>query len=98
MSTSDNTNSDNTNQNLITFLTQLTDSIQTNTITQHNLQLIGEFHMSYKLHQTRKHKNNGGACSVYEEFSEENILRFITLGWYAYIHLLSERDTNQSYH
>ena len=62
-----------TNKNLVLFLHNLADSIENNTISQDNLQLVGEFFMSFEISQ-QPHT----PCDTMD------VIKFITMGWYIY--------------
>ena len=73
---------------LVPFLRNLADSIEKKELLPDQLQKIGEFYMSYKL------------CTNSSEDSEDSedsmdVVKFLTLGWYMYTHILNNENTNE---
>ena len=76
------------NLQLVSFLRNLADSIEKEELLPEQVQKIGEFYMSYEK-------------EIYD--SEENsaedsmdVVKFLTLGWYMYTHLLKNENTNEA--
>nr|QBK85388.1 MAG: hypothetical protein LCIVAC01_01970 [Iridovirus LCIVAC01] len=68
---------------LIPFLKHLTDYLENDKLEPKQVQLIGEFFMKFKCAEQVKKETN-------KEFSEEEIMKFFTLGYYVYQFLLDE--------
>lgn len=77
---------------LIPFLRKLADAIENRELAQPQLQSIGEFFMSYQF-QEQAWKDTAGAI-VDEEynFSQKDLIKFVSLGWYVY-QVLLRQDT-----
>tara|TARA_Y100000389_G_C17341054_1_gene453356 strand:- start:288 stop:554 length:267 start_codon:yes stop_codon:yes gene_type:complete len=76
-------------EKLIPFLRNLADGIENKTIAPQQLQSIGEFFMSY---QFREQAIKDSDTSIEEEtqFNKEEIIKFVSLGWYVYQVLLKK--------
>lgn len=73
---------------LIMFLRNLADSVEQKVLKKQQLQSIQEFFMSYQFQeQASKDLDNS---SINTEFSEKELIKFISLGWYIYQRLLKE--------
>lgn len=83
-------NSNNSDTRLIPFLRNLADSIEQRQLLPRQLQSIGEFFMSYQF-QEQAIKDNED-ISPSREFSQEELLKFIVLGWFVYCVILNERS------
>ncbi len=68
---------------LIPFLKHLTDCLENDKLEPKQIQLIGEFFMKFKCAEQVKKETD-------KEFSEEEIMKFFTLGYYVYQFLLDE--------
>jgi hypothetical protein len=72
---------------LAPFLRNLADSLENKTLLPQQIHKIGEFFMSYyfqkELHSDEEMSN---------EFSREDLLKFLSLGYYIYIHILNEKS------
>ena len=68
---------DENKASLITFLKNITKSIEDSSINEEKLKLVREFYTSYSLQNIE--------CP--DEFSEKEILKFLTMGWYVYNHI-----------
>jgi hypothetical protein len=73
------------NKQLVPFLRNLADSVESNTISPEKLQYIGEFYMSCKFFDENKTQETENDDSI-------DIVKFITLGWYMYKVLLSKPE------
>lgn len=81
---------DDANAQLVPFLRNLADSIELKQIHQEQLKIVGEFFMSYKLHEELNNKDSNSD----KEYEDMDIIKFITLGWWIYQHILSNDETN----
>jgi hypothetical protein len=73
------------NKQLSEFLRELANSIDNNTIESNNIQIIGEFYMKYKFNN---YKRNGKKY----EFTEEEIVKFLFLGWFIHCIILKDSE------
>ena len=79
--------SEDPNKVLIYFLRELAESIESNTIESYELKKIGEFYLSWQFHkQTIEDSEN----QEIENFSSDQLIKFLTLGWYVYTILLKD--------
>lgn len=69
------------------FLKELVDRIENKTITQKELNLVGEFYMSFQFNEQLENDNNNISE---DEFSKNDLYKFIVLGWYIYNNILQE--------
>lgn len=65
---------DDTRKELVTFLKSLHESIENNTITDIQLQRVGEFFMSYNFKESL-YKN---------DHDEKEMIKYLSLGWYIH--------------
>ena len=65
---------DDTRKELVTFLKSLHESIENNTITDIQLQRVGEFFMSYNFKESL-YKNDP---------DEKEMIKYLSLGWYIH--------------
>lgn len=81
---------DNSSEELIPFLRGLADSIENNNLLPTQLQHIGEFFMSYKFQEDNQ--------NVYkdEEFDTNDVVKFLTLGWYIYRIILDKQENEEN--
>lgn len=78
-------------ERLIPFLRDLATSIEENQLEPQQLQRIGEFFMAYQFQeQAVQDMDNSETPGL--EFSQEDLLKFLTLGWYVY-QVLLRQDT-----
>jgi len=76
------------NIQLIPFLRNLADSVESKKLAPQQLQSIGDFFMSYQFQeQAIKDKDNSGFSSQY---THTELIKFLSLGWYVYQVLLRE--------
>lgn len=79
-------------EQLIPFLRKLADAIENKELAQVQLQSIGEFFMSYQFQeQAYKDAENNTVSNDYN-FSEKELIKFVSLGWYVY-QVLLRQDT-----
>ncbi len=65
--------------NLIEFLKSLTKSLEKNELDDTKISRISEFFMSYNFQDQTNEE---------EEFQDEELVKFLSLGWYVYTHLI----------
>ena len=63
-------------QKLVPFLRELATSIETDSLDNYQLKYVSEFFMAWNFQ-----KDKG-------EYSSEELIKFLSLGWYIYTHLL----------
>jgi hypothetical protein len=80
-------NSNDPDARLIPFLRNLADSIEQRQLLPRQLQSIGEFFMAYQF-QEQAIRDNDDSSPPPREFSQEELLKFIVLGWYIYCCIL----------
>jgi hypothetical protein len=68
---------------LVPFLRNLADSIEKKELLPDQLQKIGEFYMSYKLGTNEDSEDSEDSIDV---------VKFLTLGWYMYTHILKNDE------
>ena len=71
----------NNDKELIPFLRNLANSIESKNLTNQQLERISEFFMSYQFKED---------ISNEDEYSPEELVKFLFLGWYIYSHILKE--------
>lgn len=76
------------NLQLVSFLRTLADSIEKEELLPEQVQKIGEFYMSYE-----KEIYDSGNNSTEDSM---DVVKFLTLGWYMYTHLLKNENTNEA--
>ena len=76
------------NLQLVSFLRNLSDSIEKEELLPEQVQKIGEFYMSYE-----KEIYDSGDNSTEDSM---DVVKFLTLGWYMYTHLLKNENTNEA--
>jgi hypothetical protein len=83
-------NSYSSDDQLIPFLRELANSIELKQLHSDQLKKVGEFYMSYKLNV------EGDNCD--NDLEEMDIIKFLTMGWYMYKHILSSSsvETNST--
>lgn len=77
---------------LVPFLRDLADSIESKQIHHEQLKRVGEFFMSYKLQE--EFIENDKDSDPDKEHEDMDIIKFITLGWWIYQHILSNDGTD----
>lgn len=84
----------NADTQLIPFLRELANSIEANQLSPNKLKHIGEFYMNYTMQEELSEEKND------ENFDDMDIIRFLTLGWWIYTHILKnnneEEDNNKT--
>jgi hypothetical protein len=83
------------------FLRSLADDIDSNLLTEEQLQRIGEFFMAYQF-QEQAFKDNEDASGEKEEvenkeITREDLIKFLSVGWYVYCIIVSERTLPSSH-
>ena len=68
------------NSKIISFLRTLADSLEKDELSEMQINRLGEFFMSYQFQEAAEEDNNN-QC---ETFKEEDLNRFVFLGWYIY--------------
>ena len=81
----------NGDDQLVPFLRDLADSIDSNQLNVEQLKRVGEFFMSYKLQE--EFSNDKDYPSV--EYDDMDIIKFITLGWWIYQHISKDGQTDE---
>lgn len=82
-------NDNNSDAKLIPFLRNLADSIEQQELLPIQLKSIGEFFMSYQFQeQAIKDNDNSNSNNSSRHFSQEELIKFIVLGWYIYCYIL----------
>jgi len=76
---------------LIPFLRDLANSIERQQLLPKQTQIIGEFFMSYQF-QEQAIRDNDNSTPPPSQFSHDDLLKFLTLGWYVYSVILNERS------
>lgn len=72
-----------TDKDLTIFLRELAVSIEKGKIEDTNKQLVGEFYMKYKFSTSNK--------KLFEDMDEDDIQRFLFLGWFIYCVILKDK-------
>ena len=76
----------NTDKQLITFLRDLANDLENEKLSSIQTLNISEFYISYQF-QNQAQENS-------EEFNENNIKKYLFLGWYIYCIILKNKLTN----
>lgn len=79
-------------ERLIPFLRNLADSIESKQLLPKQLAKIGEFFMEYQFHEQEEKDNNEDNKQSQNEYDREDIMKFFSLGWYVYTHLLNDHE------
>ena len=83
-----------TNTQLVTFLKNLTNSLENNKLADHQLQNVGEFYMSYefknKLFEINKHELDLDDSDNSQDFDSQDVMKFITMGWWVYSNIVKD--------
>ena len=80
---------------LINFLKNIVISIENNEILPEQLRSVGEFFMDWQF-QKQNMIDNDLNSSISNDFSQKEILKFVTLGWYIYNCILDEKRIPQN--
>jgi hypothetical protein len=76
---------------LIPFLRELANSIESGEANREQLKCIGEFYMSYKFFEKRE----GWTDVDIQETEDMDFVKFVTMGWWMYTQILKdEKDEN----
>ena len=81
-------NSNDSDTRLILFLRNLADSIEQQQLLPRQIRSISEFFMSYQF-QEQAIRDDDDSSPAPREFSHEELLKFIILGWYIYCCILN---------
>jgi hypothetical protein len=76
------------NKRLIPFLRDLADSIEKRQLLPKQLQSIGEFFMTYQFQEQAVRDNNLDNEENTLEFSQEDLVKFLVMGWFIYCCIL----------
>ena len=86
MSSNDDLISREQNRQLVPFLRKLADSIERDALLPRQLREVGEFFMKYQFNLDRVEE--GDASDDEDEFSKDEITRFLIMGWWIYRRIL----------
>jgi hypothetical protein len=75
---------------LVVFLRNLATSIENKALVPQQLQVISEFFMSYQFHEQSIKDNQ--ILNNMNEFSQEDMLKFLCMGWYIYRCILNNNS------
>ena len=67
----------NNRDDILQFLKDITLKIENKQINEQEMQLLGEFYISFKFRENFDKELN-------EEISDEDMIKFLILGWYIY--------------
>lgn len=73
---------------LVPFLRKLADKIENNTILPEELKSVGDFFIKHEFIKHMEVENNNN------EFSKDELMKFICLGWYIYNCILKNESIN----
>ena len=76
-------------QLLIPFLKKLTNDIENNELSPYQLREVSEFYMSYQFYNRANNLSTSSTPS--HDITQEDITKFVVLGWYCYCVLLEDR-------
>lgn len=76
---------------LVQFLRELADSIESKKLQQEQLKCIGEFYMNYKMSEEIFDNSESTDENDYDEM---DIVKFLTMGWYIYTQLINKDSSN----
>lgn len=79
-------------ERLIPFLRNLADSIEKRQLLPRQLLSIGEFFMSYQFQEQAIKDNDNSSQPL--RFNNEDLLKFITMGWFVYCVILKGETLN----
>jgi hypothetical protein len=80
-------------EQLVPFLRELADSLESKKLEKDQLKCIGEFFMSYKFYE----KRNGWKEEEEDEDEDEeefDVVKFITMGWWIYTQILKDEKAD----
>lgn len=75
---------------LIPFLRNLADSIESSELKPKQLRSIGEFFMAYQFQEQAVKDMEEDGESDTPKFSQQELIKFLSMGWYVYQVLLKE--------
>lgn len=81
----------NPNESLIPFLRKLADSIENHQLLPQQLQRIGEFFMAYQFQEQAIRDGDTSESDDSLEFDQEELKKFLILGWYCYSVILKNK-------
>jgi len=88
-------NTNNPSARLIPFLRDLADSIEKQQLVPRQLESIGEFFMTYQFtEQAVRDEDTSGPPQ--QQFSNQELMKFIVLGWYIYCCILGQIDISST--
>lgn len=79
----------NPNTRLIPFLRSLADSIEKQQLAPRQIESIGEFFMDYQFTEQAV-RDMDTSSSPPQQFNNQDLLKFVTLGWYIYCCILDQ--------
>ena len=79
---------ENADDRLIPFLRNLADSIERRQLAPRQIQSVGEFFMNYQF-QEQAVRDQDTSSPPPRQFSQEELIKFLVLGWYIYCILLN---------
>ena len=82
----------NGDDQLVPFLRDLADSIESSQLTGEQLRRVGEFFMSYKLQEEISNDKDYHSA----EYDDMDIIKFITLGWWIYQHISKDCQNEET--
>lgn len=82
---------ENSTKRLIPFLRNLADSIENETISQRRCNRVGEFYMSYQFQEQALDDDINVSTNI-DEYSPDELMKFIILGWWIYCMLLKNKQ------
>lgn len=85
-----NSISQDPNQQLIPFLRNLANSIESNELIPSQIKSIGEFFMAYKFKEESE-KDLKNEEKKDKNYTKEDMVKFLSLGWYVYQILLENK-------
>ena len=84
---------DESNGRLILYLRNLADSIERRELSSSRLQSVGEFYMRQQFREQAKRDGHATSPSPSRRtFRQQDLVKFITVGWYLYCCLLGEYE------
>lgn len=78
---------------LTSFLRNLANSIENKELVPQQLQVITEFFMSYQFHQQSIKDNQDNQPINIQEYTHDDLVKFLCMGWYIYCCILKQNRT-----
>lgn len=72
---------------LVKFLRDLADSLEKKELSNNKIKLISELYISYNFEEELDRQNTS---NTKKDFEEEDLVKFISLGYYVYTHLIEK--------